>query len=469
MVGLATGMGIAQPMRLSGQTPANGLRQTSGPAASGQIRLDHARPSRARVSVSPKRPTPTGESLVKLAAHGKVIADPPPAPLGGTLVPRPTRRPGQEVRQVGFLEDVAGCGPACDCGGPACGMEAVVVDPACGMETVYGEPSCGWETGTGPACGIEACPGCDGYGGGVLYDGGCSGLATCGCDACGPRSVPVFLPILRINWSRFQFFGGVQAFTGPMNFVDAAGGNGTVRNGSASFGFYEGFNEGRSLRRWLGTDLSAQFGVRATQSNIHGAEMTNQHRSQVFVTGGLFRRVDYGLQYGAVLDYLSDDWYFHGDLAQIRGEVSWKTGGCHEFGVRYMGAINDDRSAFRVRHDTGGLVDGDVAFEAADQYRFFYRRMLAGAGDATAFLGGVDDGNVLMGGVLNLPLRSKLMLSTSATYLVGSGPDLEDHRTDAWNISVGFVYRPGGPTGCGRYCRPMFDVADNGSFLVRKR
>ena len=111
-----------------------------------------------------------------------------------------------------------------------------------------------------PGCGMEV--GC-----------GMEPMVDCGCDACAGPIVndcyPLFLPILRINWCRYDFFAGVQSFKGPMNFANVNGADGD-RVGSGSFGFYEGFNEGRSLKRWLGWDLAGQFGVRATQSNLSG-------------------------------------------------------------------------------------------------------------------------------------------------------------------------------------------------------
>ncbi|MEM9644890.1 MAG: DUF6666 family protein, partial [Planctomycetota bacterium] len=350
------------------EAPSNRLRDTPP----GRIDLGHARPmqpkrptkARARELVDADAATKTGgasspdtrtrKSLVRMAAHGEVISELPPSGLDGSLVRQSSRRTAssrhRQVEAVGYFEDSScGCRGACDCGmGEAgCGLEAMSIGASCGAESVYVEAGCGLETGMGPGCGLESCATCDGgllHGGDVMY-GGCDGTVGCGCGECGPRSVPVFLPILRINWCRFQFFGGVNAFTGPMNFVDSTASAGNFEDGSGSFGFYEGFNEGRSLKRWFGVDLAAQFGVRAVQANLHGAEFTNEQRNQVFVTWGLFRRVDYGLQYGTVVDYLNDDWYFQGDLIQTRSEISWKTGNCHEFGFQYTTWLHD--------HDSG--------------------------------------------------------------------------------------------------------------------
>lgn len=406
--------------------------------ADGQrIRLDHAR--RARTSPQPP------PSLLSQAAGGAVLAEAPPAPLVGSLG-------DDRVQPTQYWEDSGiPCGPVCDC--PSCGVEAGCgVDIGCGVE-----PGCGYEVG----CGIE--PGCG-------YEVGCGVdvVDDCSCDACAPHaaSIPLFLPLLRVSWCRFDFFAGVQGFKGPMNFANT----GNRREGSGSFGFYQGFNEGRSLRRWFGWDMAAQLGVRATQSNLSGASFTDETRHQVFVTGGLFRRVDYGLQYGMVVDYLNDDWYFQGDLVQLRGELSWRGQGCHVCGVQFMAGVNDDTSTTTVRDGAGGIFNATVDFEPTDQYRIFYRRLLKHRGQWDAFAGWTDNDDGLLGASLNLPLRRNLALSTGATYLIpNEGTSSGGHEEESWNLSLGLIWRPGGPTGCGRYCRPLFDVADNGTFLVDRR
>lgn len=409
---------------------------------------NHLRPA-------PKRPS---QSLVKQAAHGRLSADMPERPLDGSLV---RGRVPRAVQHVGFLDGGCdnGCGPACDCdAGPGCGSEASCgfeaacgLEASCGVEPTFGEPTFGEPMFGEPTCGMEA------YG-------------ECSCDACGGvSSIPVFLPLLRVNWNRFQFFAGVQGFQGPLSFASTTPATPDARSGSGSFGFFQGFNEGRSLKRLFGWDIAAQLGVRAAQSNLDGSEFTGDTRNQVFVTGGLFRRVDYGLQYGTVIDYLSDDWYFQGDLTQIRSELSWKTNEAHTFGIQTMFALSDDNSDTIVRTPAGTTIRGNIEFESTDQYRIFYRRLLAGSGDWTAFGGWTEDSDTILGASLNLPLRQKLMLSTGATFLIPDDTRGLDHRDEGWNISLGLVYRPGGPNGCGRYCRPLFDVADNGTFMVDQK
>ncbi|TWU48375.1 hypothetical protein Poly59_52220 [Rubripirellula reticaptiva] len=406
-------------------------------------------------------------SIVAQAASGRIPNTIPEAPLDGSLI-------RGSVKQVGFLEDYVGCqngcGAVCDCcdAGPTCGMEA-----SCGIEVGCGfEPGCGWENG----CGVEGCASCGESSCGVESF---MGEPTCGmeingqcsCNACrGIESIPIFLPLLRVNWCRFQFFAGVQGFTGPMSYANTNAASPNSRSGSSSFGFYEGINEGRSLKKWLGWDMAAQLGFRATQSNLSGSEFSNSQRSQVFVTGGLFRRVDYGLQYGAVFDYMDDDWWFNGNLTQIRGELSWKTKECHSFGFQFMSGLGDDSSKTEVTSSAGALINSTINFEPLDQYRLFYRRLLAGSGDWSAFGGWTDNGDTILGANMNLPLRQKLVLATGVTYLApAEGDNNLGNREEGWNISMGLVYRPGGPTGCGRYCRPLFDVADNGTFMVEQK
>jgi hypothetical protein len=442
-----------------------------------RILVDQARVARADAGQRSSRRS----SMLQAVAYDEALTEVPMPPLDGSLV-------GSGIQQAGFL-DVAACGPACDC--PSCGIEAGCgLEMGCGAEVGCGaeigcgtELACGAEVGcgvgafmehlgpgtascgvdascdSGPVCGVESvcgvepgvCRGCDG-----------------GCDACcDVQSFPVFFPFLRINWCRFDFFAGVQGFTGPSNYANTGG---TRRDGMGSFGFYEGFNEGRSLRRWLNWDLASQLGARFTQNNLNDSSFTTDNRNQVFVTAGLFRRVDYGLQYGTVIDYLNDDWYYRANLLQSRSELSWKTQGCHVLGGQYFTALRDDTVESQATADNGTIVRSVETLESRDQYRIFYRRLLNGSGQWDFFGGWTDASDTIVGSTLVMPLRQRLALSAGATVVLpkeSSGPSA--YENEAWNVSVGLVYRPGGAQGCGPYCRPMFDVADNGSLVGRRK
>lgn len=373
----------------------------------------------------------------------------------------PDRQPS-EIEQVGFLEDYGHShGSVCDCdacgsgylGEPACGLEYEV---GCGIEAIYGgEPVCGLE-GAG-VCGCDACCG--------IGVGGCDSY---GCDtACHVDCFPLFLPILRIDWNRFEFFWGAQAYHNPMN--NPATGAAT-RTDSGSFGIHQGFNEGRNLRPWLGLDLAAQFGLRATQSNFHGEDFTNERRDQIFLTGGLFRRVDYGLQYGVVLDYLNEDWYYQSDLLQLRGELSWKMSACHNFGFHWMAGLNDKTTTNNVTNEAGDPFVGTNTIEASDQYRAFYRRSFGTTGEWTSYIGGTGDSHFIWGTDVEVPLKSGFSMQVSSVYF---SPDEDANQpedvAEGWNLGISFVFRPGACHPANRYRRPMFDVADNGSFLTFAR
>ncbi|TWU22024.1 hypothetical protein Pla52o_30720 [Novipirellula galeiformis] len=450
---------------------ANGLAINSQAiGAENQLRSRQSSPSveQSRVMWQSKQaadPMPKRRSLVAQAAQGNVIDEMPSQPLVDS-----------QVRQTGFYNGgCSSCGPVCDCGEVSCGVEpGYGYEVGCGAE--YGEPGCGVEACSSchgePVCGMEAMGYQDASCGMESIGGAyCDSCGGGGCDSCcGVQTYPLFLPLLRVNWCRFDFFAGVQGFNGPMNFANVDGGNGPARAGSGSFGFYEGFNEGRSLKPLFGWDMSAQLGVRATQSNLSGAGFSDEQRDQVFITAGLFRRVDYGLQYGLVFDYLRDDWFYQADLTQLRGELSWKEHGCHVYGFQFMTSQSDDTSTTSVRDATGATFSSSISMESTDQYRLFYRRLLHNSGSWEAFAGWTDRDDGLLGASMTLPLRQKLALSAGATYLIpNEGTNSIGYQEESWNIGLGLVYRPGGSLGAGRYSRPMFDVADNGTFMVDRK
>ena len=377
----------------------------------------------------------------------------------------------EPIQQARFIGSYANnCGPVCDCG-------ECVTEIGCGIE----QPRGFFEVG----CGIESlfsrCRGCDrgcGECDGAIYqpteiyiegDGcGMEIMDDCGCDACNPcDSEPTLLPRIRFNWCRYEFFAGVQGHTGPMNHIAINTLNGSDQTGSGSFGFYEGFNRGKSMNQLLGLDIATQVGVRGTQNNLSGTAFTTDTRHQVFVTAGFFRRVDYGVQYGLVLDYMNQDWYFQSNSLQLRGELSWRSRECDTYGFQFMAGVREETISATIIDQTGSPLSDDLGIKPTDQFRFFYRRPLARNGEYDLMVGWTDNKDGLLGASFNLPLTHQCSLSSGATYLIPhEGTNSGGFAEENWNISMGIVYRPGGPRGCGRYCRPLFDVADNGTFML---
>ncbi|WP_164104637.1 DUF6666 family protein [Candidatus Laterigemmans baculatus] len=344
----------------------------------------------------------------------------------------------------------AGAGNRIGCGAEfclGCGAEdAAAGEVGCGLEGA----SLGGREITGGRAGWQ--PGQDGS-----------------CAAANPQGEFTFLclPVPRVHWCRSEFFAGVQSFAGQANYAALESEREEFR-GSSSFGAQYGMNFTRPLAV-LDEQASMQLGVRGAVSNFAGADFTDASRRQVFLTGGFFRRVDFGLQGGVVADFLHDDWYAELNLSQLRGEISWRTARCNEFGFGYMAGLTDDASRSVILED-GAAVADRVEMEVINQNRLFYRRHFHGGGFAEAFAGLSGDDDGLLGASLELPLRSGLTLRSGVTYLVPEESSSRlDHQDESWNLALAFVWYPCGGCSATRYQRPLMDVADNGTFLFDRQ
>jgi hypothetical protein len=274
--------------------------------------------------------------------------------------------------------------------------------------------------------------------------------------------VPICLFVPRPPLNGLEFSGGVQGFTGPAN-----------RGGSGSFGFHEGFNWGVPL---FGC-MAGQWGANWTQSNFDGNYLTTDSRNQIFATAGLYRRVDWGFQGGLVVDYLHDGWDYSADLLQLRGELSWLWCGCNEIGFWFTAGVNDANNLI-VRQPVFDGVGNNVRFASSpatlavnDIYAFFFRRQFASGGQGRLFGGFTGEGQGLVGGDATLPLNPHWSLRSNFIYAAPGGSDTAaDPRfaRESWNVGISLVWTPCARPACGQnYCRPLFNVADNGSFLTR--
>lgn len=295
---------------------------------------------------------------------------------------------------------------------------------------------------------------------------GDSGCAACGAGGWGGWGACVWIPICvfipRPPLEGLELVSGVQGFTGPAN-----------RGGAASFGFHEGFNWGMPVAGCM----AFQWGALWTQSSFDGSDLTRDGRNQIFVTGGLFRRVDWGLQGGLVVDYLHDEWDYSADLVQLRGELSWLWCGRNELGFWFTAGVNDAANLLVRQHvvsQQGSVITYDTApatLAVHDLYAFFFRRQFACGGQGRLFGGFTGEGQGLFGGDAQLPLAPRWSLSSSFLYVAPRGEDtFSDPRyaRESWNLSISLVWTPFAPVGCGTsYARPLFPVADNGSFVTR--
>jgi hypothetical protein len=278
-------------------------------------------------------------------------------------------------------------------------------------------------------------------------------------NSCGPVPLCVLLP--RPCLDNLELIGGVHGFTGPLN-----------RGAGGSFGFHEGFNY--ALPICYGDWGCGQVGAVWTQSNFDGSLLTDDQRNQIFLTAGLFRRVDWGLQCGLVFDYLHDEWDYELDLGQLRGELGWRYCGCHELGFRFSVGTNDDNGEFNViANDNEEIILRQVEgrIEVNDLFVFYYRRQFACGGEGRLFGGFTNNHQGLVGGDARLPLNACWSLAADFLYVVpAEDNNVADFAEETWNVSLGVVWTPFAKPGCGpNYCRPLFDVANNGAFATRLR
>ncbi|MCA9237391.1 MAG: hypothetical protein KDA44_18080 [Planctomycetales bacterium] len=416
-------------------------------------------PTLQRVASAPQRTTVRRDSAVRTADGGSLAASfrrsrqvQPTTYLNDYCAGEPgcgIIEPGCGIMEPGCGIMEPGCGimePTCGCGEPSCG----ICEPGCGiMEPGCGimEPTCGCGE---PSCGICE-PGCG------LAEPVCGDCVECGSCVDGGSDYwcfPVCLPRLR----ELRIWGGVHGFKGPR---DAPGFGGA---GDGNFGFQEGINiAGRPpiIGRLL-PGIAYQLGYQATQSQLSGnSDGSSASRSQDFVTAGLFRRVDSGLQFGAVWDYMSDDYLATTKLQQMRYEISLKSPRGREVGFRGTTHLNNATVTLPMA--------GDTTFEAVDQYVGFLRWNYRHGGNFRIWGGGTNDSEGIFGADVWFPATERWSVQTGFNYLI---PDktagINGSREESWNLGINFYWHwdRTAKKNCGSMFQPLFNVADNGSFFV---
>ncbi|GEM_PF-1052639 len=281
-------------------------------------------------------------------------------------------------------------------------------------------------------------------------------IGSCDSGQCGECQDCLWHRIDGI-FSNADFRLGVQGFKNSLN-----------RDLDGSFGFHGGINLGLPLTKLSCGLFSGQFGINSVQSNFSGSSFTNESRNQLFVTGGIFRRVDQGLQGGVVYDYLQDDWYTNIGIAQLRGELSWVYATGNTFGFRFAHGLATDQTNTVLTDANGGQTVLSESWRANDQYRFFFRKLVAeGEGNIDFSIGYTEEDQTLIGLDFNTPVRGMMRFYGGFTYLLPEQRILAaSNSEETWNVIMGMQFSPYRLRGYCRYNVPMFDVADNGSFQV---
>ncbi len=343
-------------------------------------------------------------------------------------------------------------------GAPSVGTP-IVGAPVQGGHIVGGAPI-GGEVIIGDGSYLDGGCGCNDCGG-----GGC-GIGCGGCHNCGPIYDPRDCDVPRDLWfgklgkliCNSEFFVGVQGFKHQQFSNPTLG----VAPENDSFGYHVGFNTGIPLYNLTGGLVSAQIGVNHLQSNLNDGVFATGEREQTFITFGLFRRVDYGLQFGAVADILNESFVTDLDVVQIRAELSWVWAGGSNFGFRWTEGVQDDQNFL------GGVFQPQLSSQAIDTYRLFYRQACGYNGFFEFYYGRSDEQHNIYGADLELPVGPRTALYAGFNYLQ---PDdiLPLTDNEGWNIQMGLTFRPRGNDWYKFYHRPLFRVADNGVLIQSRR
>jgi hypothetical protein len=295
-----------------------------------------------------------------------------------------------------------------------------------------------------------------------------SGAADCGgcgrCEAC--HAHDRLFPCVRDWWHcpcgsgalgrNIYGIGAAQAFKGPPDL----GQNG-------NFGVYYGANWGFPLL--TRPSIGGQFGASVAWSDFQGGTgLVDHSRTQWFVTGGLFHRApcNQGLQGGAVLDYLNDEFYVTMNLLQIRAEIGYLWN-CHELGIWSAAHTKSDSA---VAPATFGVPT--VTWQANDQYNLYYRFHYGYAASGRMWVGLTGDGDVVFGGATTAPLNEQWAVQVAYNYMVPKDdPGVPNAVKETWGLTIGTVWYPRCKTPNCKFdpFRPLFTTADNSTFWVKTK
>ena len=283
-------------------------------------------------------------------------------------------------------------------------------------------------------CDMESCETCE-------TEGYFSGL----CGRLSSLSGPIPLTFGMGFFDNLTWFSDVTTFKTELN------------SGAGTLGFGEGINWSIPVTP-QGT-ITAQYGVRAVQ----GEMFFPTSRNQLFMTAGLFKRLDIlPVHYGAAIDWLQDRSQLGtAKMRQMRAEVSARTRRNLEFG--FMGAFD----VFRDRATPSALGEEVIA---QDYYLLFARKHLESGGHAELRGGLTSRGDIMFSAFGEKALCDRLAVTGGVSLLAPTeGRSEEGYYRESWTMSLGVVlyFRGGAINRQVNLYRPLFDVAGNNSFLPR--
>ncbi|PHS02674.1 MAG: hypothetical protein COA78_20545 [Blastopirellula sp.] len=288
------------------------------------------------------------------------------------------------------------------------------------------------------------------------------------CDSCGDSSCSscatwCFPICLKLRTEDLQIRTGIEGFKNGMN-----------RGMDGSFGALYGFNWGAPIKLCSDNGLSVQFGANGSNANLYKASFTDSTREQLFITAGLFRRVDWGWQGGIVFDYLKEDWYYRTEVTQVRGEISWVNQCNNEFGFWFAASDQaDDITGSITLPGASSSTNISETIETESIYALFWRRQLDDCGaEMRLSAGWTENKQGLLGADFHIPITNCLALDSEFAFFLPDSPSgMTRNEAEGWNIGINLVWFPkcGSNVGSKSYNRPLFDVANNGSMFLRRQ
>lgn len=300
-------------------------------------------------------------------------------------------------------------------------------------------------------------------------------VELCGhSDACCGASGPCVGNFL----DNTSIFVGVDSFKSIGDrLTNINGGTGSL---TGSFGGVAGFNTGFGLGdSKLRGQFGASYGVYDLRGRIRLVPEDNDVENQGFFTTGLYKRGDMvndcdRVSYGAVIDvFATDNWGINANtinLGQVRYMAGYALNEKVEIGGFGSAHLWDDQAAVTVAGAPG--VQREV--RAANSLNGYLRGNTAFGGQLMAYAGGFDGADIQgwqFGLAGESPLSRWFSLYGNFNYAVpsaNSGPT--GSGEEQFSVQFGLAYYLGGkavsPSVTGQKGLPLFDVANNSSFLI---
>jgi hypothetical protein len=418
------------------------------------------------VTVAPRAPAVPAYTPSAPQAYGQpTYAQPGYAPQTNTapMPPQPMTGPGvawaPRLPPVG-MPGYAGPRPGVDYGANAGPSGGAVFDPAAAQMQPnyaapnYGQPSYGQPTGQ-PEYAVSPygqTPGVSPYGPSYAGPAAC-GPASSYPPFCGsPGDISCCAPQPRF-WENLTGFYEYSAFKGPL---DLDGLNGNFGSRAGLFG---------SVPVYAPLGIAAQLGGSYGWYDWKGSQYTgDDERNQNFITAGLFRRAACrGFNFGAVYDWLLDDYYSDFHFEQVRAAASYSLSPTNEFGVW---------AAIPTRKDsaTVGTPPVNNTFAPVLQGNAYWRKVWTDRASTTTFLGWCEEPNDFSyGSSAQFALNDFLAVNGGFQYIwPGSGSNT-GREEEIWTVSFGLVFYPGTAlTAATSSLRPLLAMPDNGNFAIRR-